>query len=123
MAGTEMRSSSITRERGHWPRSLILAGLLIVGTACGGTAGSQAGDRSAAVGRAGETPADTGGQQPVLPSPLGQTPTADAIAGRGPRPRGEGASAPDLGTQPPVAPPNTVSLEELHRQGRTHVLR
>jgi hypothetical protein len=31
--------------------------------------------------------------------------------------------APDLGIGQPQVPPNTVSLETLHQQGLTHVLR
>ncbi|MDP8937684.1 MAG: hypothetical protein M3O23_08150 [Actinomycetota bacterium] len=117
--------SIITRERGHWPRSLILIGLLALGTACGGGGDTaQPGDRSTAtVGRSSETSSAPAEQQRVLSSSLAEAPTADAIAGRVPFAGAKPPPPPDLGTQRPVAPPNTVSLEELHRQGRTHVLR
>ena len=120
-----MRSTTSTRERGHWPRSLLLVGLLAVGTACGGSAGSGSADKrpSATTGRASEPGTTGGGQQQAVPSPLGKGPTGDGIAGLRQSPRTQGPPPPDLGTRRPVEPPDTVSLEELHRQGRTHVLR
>ncbi len=121
-----MRSNTIRRERGHWPRSLVLVGLLTVGTACGGsgnTAQSPKDQPAAATERTSATPSDAGGRQPVIPSPLGASPTAKDVTGLSARSGVQAPPAPDLGTRRPVAPPNTVSLEELHRQGRTHVLR
>ena len=120
-----MRSGTLTRERGHWRRSLVLVGLLALGTACGNGGTAQPGDDGPGTPteRVAETRPNSSQNQQGSPRPLGETPTADDIFGRSPRAGASAPPGPDLGTQHPVAPPNTVSLEELHRQGRTHVLR
>ncbi len=120
-----MRSITSRRERGHWSRSLVLVALLATGTACGGSAGSGSADNrpSATTGRAGEPGTTGGGPQQATPSPLGNGPAGDTIAGLRQSGRTQAPPPPDLGNWRPVEPPDTVSLEELHRQGRTHVLR
>ena len=109
-------------------RTFAAAVVLALGVACGGTGDSS----SSAVRWA------TGGQpapearapeqtQQVIPSPLPAAGRdAEAIARRGPNPAAPAVPQPpppDLGTQRPTPPPNTVSLETLHQQGKTHVLR
>jgi hypothetical protein len=119
-----MRDTSARRERGRRSRSLLLVALLSVGTACGGS-----GDTPSAEERPGQPdrPAADAGQQQPVPSPLGAGPSPEAIAGGTIGQRAQqtnpASPPPDLGTQRPQAPPNTVSLETLHQQGKTHVLR
>ncbi len=108
-----MALNNAGRERGRRSRSLLLAALLTVGTACAGggdTPSPSAGPGAAAEGAASDRSGDA--RQQVIPSPL----TESGAARKGP-------PAPDLGTDRPQAPPDTVSLESLHQQGRTHVLR
>jgi len=127
-----MRLSNVSRERGLWPRSLVLVILLGVGTACGGGGdsaggGASAPDRGAAGTATTEAqPAAADGQQQVSPSPLSPGQSPAEIVERAltnteqviPAP-----PAPDLGIGQPQVPPNTVSLEDLHRDGLTHVVR
>lgn len=119
-----MARSSLRWERGLWPRSLVLVALLAAGTACGGGDARSADGDGATIGRAGEAQAPAGGQQQFIPFPLGANPdvTAEGVlsppAGTSPAP-----PPPDLGTRHPQVPPDTVSLDALHQQGRTHVLR
>ncbi len=112
------------RERDRWSRSLVLVTLLAVGTACGGGGATRsADDRPDA---ATEHPAGEGGAtdagQTATPSPFGQAPGLDVLANAGgpPVPPPPGL---DLATRRPEVPPNTVSLDALHQQGRAHVLR
>ena len=125
--GQEKRLSNVWRERGLWSRSLVLVALVSAGTACGGGGdGRSAGDHGATIGRAAEVQAAADGQRQVVsPSPVpGEDPKATVervlsqVAPVIPPP-----PAPDLGIGRPQVPPNTVSLEALHQQGRTHVLR
>ena len=122
-----MRLSSVWRERGLWSRSLVLIALLTAGTACGASGdGRSTGGHVATIGRAAEVQAAAEGQrQAVPPAPVpGEDPKATVervlsqVAPVLPAP-----PAPDLGIGRPQVPPNTVSLEALHQQGRTHVLR
>jgi hypothetical protein len=108
-----MAPNNARGERGRRSRSLVLAAVLTVGTACGGggdTPSPSARAGAAAEGATSERSGDA--RQQVIPSPL-----AEGGAGRKRPP------APDLGTDRPQAPPDTVSLESLHQQGRAHVMR
>ena len=120
-----MSAATERRERDRRFRSLVLVGLVALGTACGGGGDSRsAGDRPAAATErpAGERTAAEG-QQQVIPSPFGANP-AEALANRGASQTAPVPPPPlDLGTQRPQVPPNTVSLESLHQQGRAHVVR
>ncbi|HWC11965.1 MAG TPA: hypothetical protein VG455_12165 [Acidimicrobiales bacterium] len=82
-------------------RALFLAAVLIVGGACSGGSGLHgvSTDRAPADGPAG-------------------------VAADVPRPGAVAAEpAPELPARGPAMPTDTISLEELHRQGRTHVQR
>ena len=122
-----MRDMSTRRGRDRWSRSLALAALLAVGTACGGGGDTRSADaHRATIGRAADARTAASPQRAVVPSPLG---TAPGRATTAPGATGQGAQTapapppPDLGTRRPEAPPNTISLDALHQQGRTHVLR
>ena len=109
------------------PHSLAAAALLALGVACGGTGDAPSSAVRGASG-GGRPAATSSPEQPrqVIPSPLAAGQGAEAIArpGAGPAPSSvPQPPPPDLGTRRPQAPPNTVSLETLHQQGRTHVLR
>ena len=119
-----MARSSLRRERGLWPRSLALVALLAAGTACGGGDARSADGNGAKIGRAGQAQPAAAGQRQVVPSSLGAGPdvTAEGILSR-PAGATPAPPPPDLGTRHPQAPPDTVSLDALHQQGRTHVLR
>ncbi len=82
-------------------RAFLLAGVLLVGGACSGGGGLQgvSSDRAPAGPSAGA--ADT------IPPP-------GAVATQAP---------PELPERGPAMPDDTISLEELHRQGRTDVIR
>ena len=114
-----MRSTGITR--------LAVVAVLLFGlaTACtGGGGGAAGGDADISVGgtRAGIGP---NGEQQVIPTPL------VASGGRAGGPAAQGGAVatprrppvPNLDRLRPTPPPNTVSLEELHQRGETHVLR
>ena len=122
-----MSTGSAVRGRGRWPRPLVLVTLLTLGTACGGS-GNDA--RSAHVHRGAAT--DRTAEVPAEASPLGTRPSPDTVAAlagaRGRNPAATPAAQavpppPELANHPTQAPPNTVSLETLHQQGRTHTLR
>lgn len=135
-----MNTGTAVRGWGRWPRPLILVGLLTIGTACGGSgdhASSADVNRGAATGRTAEAPAAVDGQKRLVPAPpatgpgraptLGAGPGRDPAANLGTAPGAKAVPPPPppaaLAGRPPQAPPNTVSLDTLHRQGRTHVLR
>ena len=124
-----MRSSTTSGRRFRIPGRALFVALLVAGTACGANADQRSShDDGAAItvgAPAARSTSGAGGDQQLIPAP---------VAASGP----QGASAltagrsPDAARQPPVPsldrlrpepPPNTVSLEELHRRGETHVLR
>ena len=122
-----MRVSNVWRERGVQRRALVLIALLSVGTACGGSSdGGSVGNHGATVGRSAEVQAAADGQQQVATTSTVRAEDAKASVERAVSqvaPVTPAPPAPDLGIGRPQVPPNTVSLESLHRQGRTHVLR
>ena len=114
-----------------WARTASAAAVLVLGAACGGAGDTSS---SAARGASGGRPAPEqvpappapGQAQQVIPSPLPAGQGVEALARRGPDPAKPAVPQPpppDLGTQRPTPPPNTMSLERLHQQGKTHVLR
>jgi hypothetical protein len=115
--------------RNRWARTAAAAGVLVLGAACGGAGdASSSASRGARGGRPPEAPAPPapGQAQQVIASRLPTGEGAEAIARRGPNPAAPAVPQPpppDLGTQRPTPPPNTMSLETLHQQGKTHVLR
>lgn len=121
-----MTSASAVRGRGRWSRPLALAALVVLGTACGGggDSGTAAVHHGTSADRSPAAPAPSG-QQPVNPAPLGTGPGRDPAAALVATPKAAvpPPPPPDLGTQRPQAPTNTVSLESLHQQGRTNVVR
>lgn len=122
-----MRLSNVWRERGLRSRSLVLIAIFSMGAACGGSGdGRSAGNSGATIGRAAEVKAAPDGQQQVAPTSTVRAEAAKAKVERvvsqvAPVP--PAPPAPDLGIGRPQVPPNTVSLESLHQQGRTHVVR
>ena len=134
-----MSTGGAVRGWGRWPRPLVLVALLTVGTACGGSgndASSADVHRGAATERT-KAPAAADGHERLVSAPLGtgpgQAPAVGAGQGRDPaaslraNPVANAVTPPppppELAARPPQLPPNTVSLESLHQQGRTHVLR
>ena len=81
-------------------RTLLLAGVLLVGGAC-----SSSGPEGVSSDRARSGPSAR--VAATIPPP-------GAVATRTP---------PELPARGPEMPPDTISLEELHRQGRTDVVR
>ncbi len=131
-----MSTGSAVRGRGRWPRSLVLGALLTVGTACGGSGDDRSSadvHRGAVTERPTQAPAAAQGQQsgrsashgtgPGQATPLDAGTGWDRAAAVGAKAVPPPPPPPELAGQPPQAPPNTVSLDTLHRQGRTHVLR
>ena len=119
-----MRSATAVRGRGRWSRPLAVAALVVLGTACGGggNSGSAAVHHGTSADRPAAAPA-AGGQQGANPAPLGTVPSRDPAGAPVAAAKAAVPPPPDLGTQRPQAPPNTVSLETLHRQGQTNVVR
>ena len=87
-------------------RAFLVAAVLLVGGACANGDGLQ--------GVSGD-PAR--GQQPAAGEPAAKV--APRIPPPGATPTGAPPAIPPMG----ALPPDTVSLEELHSQGRTHVKR
>ena len=87
-------------------RTLVFVAVLLVGGACSSGGGLQgvSSDKAPAGSPAG---ASTGGAVTNIPQP-------GAVATQAP---------PALPERGPAMPADTISLEELHRQGRTDVLR
>ena len=86
-------------------RAFVLAAVLLVGGACSGGSGLQ---RVSSDGASAGVPADPAGRVATnIPSP-------GAVATQAP---------PELPARGAGMPTDTIPLEELHRQGRTDVLR
>jgi hypothetical protein len=122
-----MRSSTELTGRDHWSRPLLLVVILSVGAACGGSSHGELsrGVPTTPTRQSAESGRSVDGQHHVIPSPLGAAP-GEATARQVPTGGAQAAPAPpipSLAGQHPEAPPNTVSLDALHRQGRTHILR
>ncbi len=111
-----MRASTNSRPREHRRLATLFIALLAVGTGCG-AGGDRNGSGTMTKG-AGVRARDASGAPAVIPSPLGPDGKLPAGPVTGSRP-----PVPDLANRPPGMPPHTVSLEELHRQGQTHILR
>ena len=86
-------------------RAFLLAAVLVVGGACSGGGGLQgvSGDKAPA----GHSTGGSDGAAATIPSP-------GAVPSQAP---------PGLPERGPAMPTDTIPLEELHRQGRTDVLR
>ena len=82
-------------------RAFVLAAVLLVGGACSGGGGLEG------VSRDGVPAGPSAGAATNIPPP-------GAVATQAP---------PELPARGPAMPADTVSLEELHRQGRTDVVR
>ncbi len=101
------------RPRVHRFRALVLIVPLVIGTGC-----AAGGDGDGAAISEGTARSNVGPAQ-VIPSPL--TTGTDGNQGRDTTARRP--PLPNLTGRPSEMPPNTLSLEDLHRQGQTHVLR
>lgn len=86
-------------------RTFVLAAVLVVGGACSNGDGLQG------------VSGDPARQQPAVGEPAANV--APRIPPPGAVPREAPPEIPPMG----ALPPDTVSLEELHSQGRTHVKR
>ena len=106
-----------------------MVALLAVGTGCGVNSHSEASKGRAAADTEGsaKTGAAARGEAQVVAPALGAKPKREEVVGRGtsggPPTTTPPPPIPALANQPPQVPPNTVTLDALHRQGRTHVLR
>jgi hypothetical protein len=116
-----MRPGTTGRQPVSGPRCLVVIGLLVIVAACVAGSDNGSSDKDGAAisfGAAAARPGNTEGHG-VIPSPL----SGDGRGLRGPDVTFGRPPVPNLTNRHPEVPPNTVSLEDLHQRGETHVLR